>query len=105
MRRFKLVQGGGKPYGITKENFEKLKRFANLMGAAYAGSRGAVDMGLIDKEYQIGQTGKTVAPRVYIAFGISGAIHHIVGINNAKKIIAISTNKSFLGGGVGHLSM
>lgn len=87
-----IIVAGGK--GLkTEENFEKLKRFANLMGAAYAGSRGAVDMGLIDKEYQIGQTGKTVAPRVYIAFGISGAIHHIVGINNAKKIIAVNNDE------------
>ena len=88
-----IIVAGGK--GLkTEENFEKLKKFAKLIGAAYAGSRGAVDMGLIDKEYQIGQTGKTVAPRVYIAFGISGAIHHIVGINNAKKIIAINTDEN-----------
>lgn len=88
-----IIVAGGK--GLkTEENFEKLKKLAHLTGAAYAGSRGAVDMGLIDKEYQIGQTGKTVAPRVYIAFGISGAIHHIVGINNAKKIIAINNDEN-----------
>ena len=51
-------------------------------------------MGLIEKEYQIGQTGKTVSPRVYMAFGISGAIHHITGIENSKKIIAINTDEN-----------
>lgn len=88
-----IIVAGGK--GLkSEENFEKLKKFANLIGAAVAGSRGAVDMGLIDKQYQIGQTGKTVAPKVYLAFGISGAIHHMVGINNAKKIIAINSDEN-----------
>lgn len=87
-----IVVAGGK--GLkTEENFEKLKKLAKLTGAAVAGSRGAVDMGLIDKEYQIGQTGKTVSPKVYVAFGISGAIHHLVGIENAKTIIAINTDE------------
>lgn len=88
-----IIVAGGK--GLkTEENFEKLKKFAKLTGAAIAGSRGAVDAGLIEKEYQIGQTGKTVSPKVYIAFGISGAIHHIAGIENSKKIIAINTDKN-----------
>lgn len=88
-----IIVAGGK--GLkNEENFNKLKTFANLIGAAAAGSRGAVDMGLIDKQYQIGQTGKTVAPGVYMAFGISGAIHHMVGINNAKTIIAVNNDES-----------
>ncbi len=88
-----IIVAGGK--GLkTEENFEKLKKFAKLIGATAAGSRGAVDMGLIEKEYQIGQTGKTVSPKVYIAFGISGAIHHLVGIENSKKIIAINTDEN-----------
>ncbi len=88
-----IIVAGGK--GLkSEENFEKLKTFARLIGATAAGSRGAVDMGLIEKEYQIGQTGKTVSPKVYIAFGISGAIHHIAGIENSKKIIAINTDEN-----------
>ncbi len=88
-----VVVAGGK--GLkNEENFQKLIKFAGLIGASYAGSRGAVDMGLIDKEHQIGQTGKTIAPKVYIAFGISGAIHHMVGISNAKKIIAINNDEN-----------
>lgn len=88
-----IIVAGGK--GLkTEENFEKLKKFAKLIGAAAAGSRGAVDMGLIEKDYQIGQTGKTVSPKVYMAFGISGAIHHIAGIENSKKIIAINTDEN-----------
>ncbi len=88
-----IVVAGGK--GLkTEENFDKLKKFAKLIGAAVAASRGAVDMGLIEKEHQVGQTGKTIAPKVYMAFGISGAIHHIAGINNAEKIIAINSDKN-----------
>jgi len=88
-----IIVAGGR--GLkTEENFEKLKKFAKLIGASFAGSRKAVDMGLIEKEYQVGQTGKTVAPKVYIAFGISGAIHHIAGIENSKKIIAINTDEN-----------
>ncbi len=88
-----IIVAGGK--GLkNEENFNKLRKFAKLTGAAYAGSRGAVDAGFIDKDHQIGQTGKTVAPKVYIAFGISGAIHHLTGINNAQKIIAINTDEN-----------
>lgn len=88
-----IVVAGGK--GLkTEENFNKLKKFAKLIGATVAGSRGAVDMGLIEKEHQVGQTGKTIAPKIYMAFGISGAIHHIAGISSAKKVIAINNDKN-----------
>lgn len=88
-----IIVAGGK--GLkNEENFTKLRKFANLIGAAYAGSRGTVDAGFIDKDHQIGQTGKTVAPKVYVAFGISGAIHHLTGINNAQKIIAVNTDEN-----------
>ncbi len=89
----RIIVAGGK--GLkNEENFNKLRKFANLTGAALAGSRGAVDSGFIDKEYQIGQTGKTVAPKIYIAFGISGAIHHLAGIGNAEKIIAVNNDEN-----------
>lgn len=89
----KIVVAGGK--GLKNEdNFEKLKKFARLAGGAVAASRGAVDAGLIDKKFQVGQTGKTIAPDVYIAFGISGAIHHMSGVENAKKIIAVNTDEN-----------
>lgn len=87
-----IVVAGG--LGLkTEENFNKLKKLASLIGGAVAGSRGAVDKGLISKEYQVGQTGKTISPKVYMAFGISGAIHHLSGISSAKKIIAVNTDK------------
>lgn len=89
----KIVVGGG--LGLkNKEGFTLLKRFARAIGAAYAGSRKAVDKGLIEKEFQIGQTGKTVTPDIYLAFGISGAIQHLQGVENAKKIIAVNTDKN-----------
>ena len=89
----KIILAGG--MGLkTKENFEKLKHLADLMGAKVGGTRKAVDKGLIEKEYQIGQTGLCVSPEIYIAFGISGAIHHVSGMENSKKIIAINTDKN-----------
>lgn len=89
----KLVLCGG--MGLkNKENFDKLKYLAKLMNASAAGTRKAVDKGFIEREYQIGQTGKCISPETYIAFGVSGAIHHIVGMENSKKIIAINSDKS-----------
>lgn len=89
----KLILGGG--CGLkNKENFDKLKHLAKLMGAKVGATRKAVDKGFIEREFQIGQTGKSVTPEIYIAFGISGAIHHIMGIENSKKIIAINIDKN-----------
>ena len=86
----KIVLGGGK--GLKdKETFNKLRELASLLNARVGASRKAVDAGLALREEQIGQTGITISPDVYIAFGISGAIQHCVGVN-AKKIIAINTN-------------
>ncbi len=89
----RIILAGG--MGLkNKEGFEKLKHLASLMGAKAAGTRKAVENGFIEKKYQIGQTGTTVTPDIYLAFGISGAIHHIVGMENSKKIIAINTDKN-----------
>ncbi len=89
----KIIFAGG--MGLkTKENFDKLKLLAKKFNAKTGGTRKAVDKGLIEKEFQIGQTGLTVTPEIYVAFGISGAIHHIIGMENSKKIIAINSDRS-----------
>lgn len=88
----KIIVAGGK--GLkTKEGFELLQQLADTLGGTIAASRGAVDMGLAPQSIQVGQTGKTVSPEIYIACGISGAVQHTVGIEGAKKIIAINIDK------------
>ncbi len=83
-----IVAGGG---GIgSKDNFQLLYDLAGAMGGAVGASRAAVDSGLIGKEHQIGQTGTTVRPALYIAVGISGAIQHRAGMEESAKIIAIN---------------
>lgn len=85
-----IVAGG---YGLaTKENFNLLHELAHAIGGEVAGSRAAVDAGFISAERQIGQTGLTVRPKLYIAVGISGAIQHRAGMQEASKIIAINTD-------------
>ena len=85
-----IVAGG---YGMgTKENFQLLHDLAELIGGEVAGSRAAVDAGFIEPIRQVGQTGVTVRPRLYVACGISGAIQHRAGMQDAKKIIAINTD-------------
>lgn len=74
--------------------FELLKEFASLLNAKVGASRVAVEMGLASHEMQIGQTGKTVTPKIYIACGISGALQHTVGMKDSDKIIAINTDKN-----------
>lgn len=86
-----IIVAGGK--GLKNERgFELLNKFAKKIGGTVAASRGAVEMGLAPVSIQVGQTGKTVNPKVYIACGISGAIQHTVGITNSKHIIAINNN-------------
>ncbi len=85
-----IVAGG---YGLgTKENFKLLHDLAHAIGGEVAGSRAAVDAGFVSPERQVGQTGVTVRPKLYIAVGISGAIQHRAGMQEAKKIIAINTD-------------
>lgn len=87
----KIIVSGGRGIG-NKEGFELLKELANELGGIVAGSRAAIDNGWLDKEYQVGQTGKTVRPNVYIACGISGAIQHLAGMQDSDYIIAINKN-------------
>lgn len=71
-----------------------MKSFAEKIGASVGASRDAVEMGLAPQSIQIGQTGKTVAPKLYIACGISGAIQHTIGMSESDKIMAINTDKN-----------
>jgi electron transfer flavoprotein alpha subunit len=85
-----IVSGG---YGMgTKEKFKLIQELAHTLGGEVAGSRAAVDAGFILHERQVGQTGVTVRPKLYFAIGISGAIQHRAGMQEAKKIIAINTD-------------
>lgn len=84
-----IIVSGGRGVS-TKENFQLLDELAEVLGGTVAGSRAAIDNGWIDKAYQVGQTGKTVRPNIYIACGISGAIQHVAGMQDADMIIAIN---------------
>ena len=85
-----IVAGG---YGMgSKENFQLLHQFARLIGASVGATRAAVDAGFCEGERQIGQTGVTVRPKLYIACGISGSVQHRAGMTESKKIIAVNTD-------------
>ena len=85
-----IVAGG---YGMgSKENFQLLHKLAHMLGGEVGATRAAVDAGFAENDRQIGQTGVTVRPRLYIACGISGAVQHRAGMDQSSKIISINTD-------------
>jgi electron transfer flavoprotein alpha subunit len=91
LKASRIIVSGGAGVG-SKDNFKLIWDLANCLGAAPAATRAAVDLGFIDHDHQVGQTGTTVRPSLYIAVGISGAIQHQAGMSHSQKIVAINND-------------
>jgi len=87
-----IIITGGRPIG-SPDNYEILRECADVVGAAVGASRAAVDAGYAPHSMQVGQTGKTVSPKLYIGCGLSGSVQHFAGMKTSKIIVAINTDK------------
>jgi len=91
LKAARIIVAGGAGVG-SRENFKLIWDLANCLGAAVGGSRAAVDLGFVDHDHQVGQTGTTVRPALYIACGISGAVQHRAGMQESAKILAVNSD-------------